>query len=151
MWTELRCGEEFQATTFDNPGYDQMVVVKGIPFHSLCEHHMLPFYGLAHVAYIPHERLIGLSKIARLVRQKASRLQIQERLTCEIANDLHSLLQPLGVGVVIEAEHMCMTMRGAGAQGAKTITSSVLGALREKAEARAEFLALIGLTKGVSR
>jgi GTP cyclohydrolase I len=149
MWAELQSPEPFEPTTFENPGYDQMVVVKDVPVHSFCEHHILPFYGVAHVAYIPDKRLIGLSKIVRLVQQKASGLQIQERLTCEIADELDSLLQPLGVGIVIEAEHLCMSMRGAKAQGAKTITSSVLGALREKPEARAEFLALIGLTGGV--
>jgi GTP cyclohydrolase I len=145
MYEELQHPVPFEPTTFENPGYDQMVIVKNISFYSLCEHHMLPFYGVAHVAYIPNRRLIGLSKIARLVQQKASGLQIQERLTCEIANELQRLLGPIGVGVVIEAEHMCMTMRGARAQGTKTITSSVHGALREKPEARAEFLGLIGL------
>ena len=150
MYQELLFPEPFQPTTFENPGYDQMVVVKDIPVYSLCEHHILPFFGVAHVAYIPDKRLIGLSKIARLVTQKACGLQIQERLTCEIANDLQRLLDPVGVGIVIEAEHMCMAMRGARAQGAKTITSSVLGALREKPEARAEFLALIGFGGGRS-
>jgi GTP cyclohydrolase I len=149
MWEELRSGESFNPTTFENPGYDQMVVVKDISFYSFCEHHILPFFGVAHVAYIPDKRIIGLSKIARLVQQKASGLQIQERLTCEIASDLQELLDPIGVGVVIEAEHMCMTMRGARAQGAKTITSQVLGVIREKPEARLEFLALAGLTGGL--
>jgi GTP cyclohydrolase I len=148
MWQELRSKEQFEFTTFENPGYDQMVVAKDISFYSLCEHHMLPFFGVAHVAYIPDKRIIGLSKIARLVGQKAAGLQIQERLTCEIADDLQRMLDPIGVGVVIEAEHMCMTMRGAKAQGTRTITSQVLGALREKPEARGEFLALVGLTRG---
>jgi GTP cyclohydrolase I len=150
MWDELRAGEPFKFTTFENPGYDQMVVVKDISFYSLCEHHILPFFGVAHVAYIPDKRIIGLSKIARLVQQKASGLQIQERLTCEIAEELQRLLDPVGVGVVIEAEHMCMTMRGARAQGTRTITSQVLGVIREKPEARFEFLALAGLTGRVA-
>jgi GTP cyclohydrolase I len=149
MYEELLRPDPFEPTTFENPGYDQMVVVKDIPVYSFCEHHILPFFGVAHVAYIPDKRIIGLSKIARLVQRKAAGLQIQERLTCEIASDLQRMLDPIGVGVVIEAEHMCMSMRGARAQGARTITSSVLGALREKAEARAEFLALVGSSGGV--
>jgi GTP cyclohydrolase I len=149
MYRELLRPDPLEPTTFENPGYDHMVVVKDIPVYSFCEHHILPFFGVAHVAYIPDKRIIGLSKIARLVHQKASGLQIQERLTCEIANDLQQMLDPVGVGVVIEAEHMCMTMRGARAQGTRTITSQVLGAIREKPEARFEFLALAGFAGGV--
>lgn len=136
--------------TFDNDAkYDEMVLVRDIPFHSLCEHHMLPFYGRAHVGYVPNGKIVGLSKLARLVDAYARRLQVQERLTQQIADTLNDTLQPVGVMVVVEAEHMCMAMRGVQVPGSRTMTSAVRGALREKPEARAECMGL--LTKGDSR
>ena len=144
MLAELlpRGDPDFVPTVFDNPGYDELVVVRAIPVYSLCEHHMLPFFGVVHVGYVPGKKLIGLSKIVRLVRAKAAGLQIQERLTMEIADEMERLLQPVGVGVVIEARHMCMEMRGVRCQGAETVTSALRGCLREKPEARAEFFAI---------
>ena len=122
--------------------YDEMVIVKDIEMFSLCEHHMLPFFGKVHVAYIPRGKVIGLSKVPRLVDVFARRLQVQERLTTQIAETIESAINPLGVGVVIEARHLCMMMRGVEKQHSSTITSSMLGAFREK-ETRDEFLALI--------
>lgn len=130
-------------TTFDADGYDEMVVETGIPFYSLCEHHLLPFHGEAHVGYIPNGRIVGLSKLARLVDIFARRLQVQERLTAEVADALTAGTGAKGTIVVIEAEHLCMTMRGVRKPGARTTTSAVRGALKEKPEARAEALALI--------
>lgn len=138
----------FQLTTFPNEGYDEMVVAREIPFNSLCMHHMLPFIGVAHVAYIPDERIVGLSKLARVVEMFARRLQIQEGLTTQIANCLQDNLAPKGVGVVIEAEHMCMTLRGVQKPGTRTVTSALLGKMREDARTRQEFLSLIhGVTR----
>jgi GTP cyclohydrolase I len=142
MYEEILCSEEFAPTVFANPGYDEMVVEREIPFYSLCEHHLLPFFGVAHVGYVPADKVIGLSKIARLVRARAGRLQIQERLTAEVADELDRLLHPVGVGVVLEAEHLCMTMRGVRSPGTVTVTSSLRGCLKEKPEARAEFFAV---------
>jgi len=127
--------------------YDEMVVVKDIDFYSLCEHHMLPFFGKAHVAYVPNGRIIGLSKIPRLVDVFSRRLQVQERLTVQIAESLQEYLEPLGVAVVIEAAHLCMMMRGVQKQNTKMVTSSVLGCFRDEDSARNEFLNLL---KGVS-
>ena len=142
-YAELLTVPEFELTTFPNTsGYDELVVVSDIPVRSLCEHHLLPFTGVAHVGYLPGERILGLSKFARIVEFFARRAQTQERLTTEIANDLEERLQPLGVGVVIEAEHSCMSLRGARAEGARTVTSMLRGLLREDAKSRAEFLAL---------
>lgn len=124
-----------------------LVIVKDIPFYSHCEHHMVPFFGHAHVAYIPGERVVGLSKIARLVECYARRLQIQERLTNQIADSIIQELDPLGVMVVIQAEHLCMAMRGVKKPGANTITSSVYGVFTSNSEARAEVLSLLGLKK----
>ncbi len=123
--------------------YEDMVVVKDIEFYSLCEHHMLPFFGKAHVAYIPNGRIVGLSKIPRLVDMFARRLQVQERLTTEIAEALEEALQPRGVGVVLEGTHMCMLMRGVQKQQASMVTSHVMGAFRSDRATRSEFMALV--------
>ena len=126
--------------------YDEMVVVRDIEFFSLCEHHMLPFYGKMHVAYLPQKKVIGLSKIPRIVDMYARRLQLQERLTQEIAQSLQQALEPLGVGVVCEARHFCMMMRGVEKQHSGTVTSAMLGAFRDRKETRDEFLALVRQT-----
>ena len=122
---------------------DEMVIVKDIDFYSLCEHHMLPFFGKCHVAYLPTKKVVGLSKIPRLVDVYARRLQIQERMTQEIATMLMELIQPAGVGVVVEAQHLCMMMRGVQKQNSYAITSAMLGSFREDARTRSEFLELI--------
>ena len=126
-----------------NVCYDQMVVVKDIELFSLCEHHLLPFFGRCHVAYIPNKKVVGLSKIPRLVNMFSRRLQIQERLTAQIAQAIQSSIDPLGVGVVIEARHLCMVMRGVEKQRSEAVTSAMLGAFRENVQTREEFLALI--------
>ena len=127
--------------------YDEMVVVKDIELYSLCEHHLLPFFGKCHVAYIPTKKVVGLSKIARLVNMYARRLQIQERLTSQIAEALQSQLSPQGVGVIIEAKHLCMVMRGVEKQHASATTSHMLGIFRENKQTRDEFLSLIRAPK----
>jgi GTP cyclohydrolase IA len=124
--------------------YDEMVVVKDIEFFSLCEHHLLPFFGKAHVAYLPSKKVIGLSKVARLVNMYARRLQIQERLTSQIAKAIEEKIAPQGVGVIIEARHLCMQMRGVEKQHGQAVTSAMLGAFRENKQTRDEFLALVG-------
>jgi GTP cyclohydrolase I len=135
--------QPFEATTFPNEdGYDELVIARAIPFHSLCMHHLLPFHGVAHVGYLPGERIIGLSKLARVVELFARDLQIQERLTMQIADWLQSELRPRGAGVVLEAEHMCMSMRGVCKPGSRTVTSALRGAVRDDARARQEFLTL---------
>jgi len=123
--------------------YDEMVVVKDIEFFSLCEHHLLPFFGKAHVAYLPSNKVIGLSKIARLVNMFARRLQIQERMTTQIAEAIKHKIAPQGVGVIIEARHLCMQMRGVEKQHGQAVTSAMLGAFRENKQTRDEFLSLI--------
>ena len=128
--------------------YDEMVVVKDIEFFSLCEHHLLPFFGKAHVAYLPSKRVLGLSKIARLVNMFARRLQIQERLTSQIAQTISDELNPQGVGVIIEARHLCMVMRGVEKQHSSAMTSAMLGAFRENKQTRDEFLSLVSTPKG---
>jgi GTP cyclohydrolase IA len=144
-YAELLTPTPFRPTTFANEGYDELVVARDIPFHSLCEHHLLPFHGVAHVAYLPGERIIGLSKLGRVVEFRARRLQIQERLTTEIAHWLRDHLAPKGVGVVIEAEHLCMSLRGVQKPGARTVTSALHGLVRDDPRTRSEFLALAGL------
>ncbi len=123
--------------------YDEMVVVKDIDYFSLCEHHLIPFFGKAHIAYMPHKRIVGLSKIPRLVEMFSRRLQVQERLTTQIAGTLNEVLQPRGVAVVMEAVHLCMVMRGVEKQNSKAVTSAMLGAFRDRPETRAEFMELI--------
>jgi GTP cyclohydrolase I len=125
-----------------NVCYDEMVLVKDIEVYSMCEHHMLPFFGKCHVAYLPNKQVVGLSKIARLVNVFARRLQIQERLTSQIAQAISDKLQPQGVGVIIEARHMCMVMRGVEKQGSVAVTSAMLGKFRDDKQTRDEFLAL---------
>ncbi|MGH9152165.1 MAG: GTP cyclohydrolase I FolE [Acidimicrobiales bacterium] len=142
---EMLTPAAFQLTTFANSDhYDELVVARDIPVRSLCAHHMLPFIGVAHVAYLPGERLLGLSKLARVVEMFACGLQLQERLTVQAADWLTEHLQPRGVGVVIDAEHLCMTLRGVQAHGARTVTSSLRGLIRDDARTRAEFLAFTG-------
>lgn len=142
-YAELLSPRDFDLTTFPNDeGYDELVLARGIPVHSLCEHHLLPFHGVAHVAYLPADRILGLSKLARVVELFARDLQVQERLTRQVSDWLQLHLAPKGVGVVIEAEHMCMSMRGVQASGTVTLTSALHGLLREDARSRQEFFTL---------
>jgi GTP cyclohydrolase I len=144
-YAELLTPRPFNLTTFPNDEhYDELVVARDIPFHSLCQHHLLPFKGVAHVGYLPGDRVVGLSKLARVVELFARRLQVQERLTKQIADCLQERLAPKGVGVVLEAEHLCMSLRGVRAQGSVTTTSAVHGLLRDDARSRAEFFSLTG-------
>lgn len=143
LW-RLRNPEPFKFTTFASEGTSEMVVQTGIPFHSLCEHHLIPFVGTATVAYVPKDRIVGLSKLARAVRHCAAGLQNQERITRAVADLLQKELDPAGVGVVLRAEHLCMTIRGVQAPGTQTTTSCLLGAFMEDARCRAEFMALAG-------
>ncbi|HEX2274088.1 MAG TPA: GTP cyclohydrolase I FolE [Acidimicrobiales bacterium] len=145
-YAELLTPREFTLTTFPNDeGYDELVVAREIPFHSLCEHHMLPFKGVAHVGYLPGEHILGLSKLARVVELFARGLQVQERLTKQVADWLEEALHPKGVGVVVEAEHLCMSLRGVQARGSVTVTSALHGVLREDARSRSEFFSLTGV------
>jgi GTP cyclohydrolase I len=144
-YREFLTPEPFVATTFPNDeGYDELVLARDIPFHALCEHHLLPFSGVAHVGYLPGDRILGLSKLARVVEHFARRLQVQERLTKQIGDWLDARLSPKGVGVVLEAEHLCMTLRGVEATGSRTVTSSLHGLIRDDGRTRAEFLSLTG-------
>lgn len=131
-------------TVFEDRHYDEMIVVKNIEFYSTCEHHMLPFFGKAHIGYIPSGKIIGLSKLPRLVEIFARRMQNQERLTCEIAEALKELINPRGVGVVLEARHFCMMARGIEKQGSEVVTSAMLGLFKKELNTRSEFLKLIG-------
>jgi GTP cyclohydrolase I len=136
--------EPFEVTTFPNDeGYDELVLVKGISFSALCEHHLLPFSGVAHVGYLPGAQLLGLSKLARVVHHFSHRLQLQERLTSQVADWLVRELDPRGVGVVIEAEHACMSLRGVRSGGTTTVTSALTGQIRDDERSRGEFLALV--------
>ena len=145
-YAELFDARPLRLTTFANDeGYDELVLARAIPFRTVCEHHLLPFSGVAHVGYLPGERIVGLSKLARLVEHFAARPQVQERLTKQVAETLATRLRAPGVGVVLEAEHSCMTLRGVRAHGAKTVTSALLGRLRADPRSRAEFFALAGV------
>jgi GTP cyclohydrolase I len=144
-YADMFTARPFEMTTFPNDEeYDELVVVKSIPMQSVCEHHLLPFVGVAHVGYLPANRILGLSKFARVVEMFAHRPQVQERLTQQIARWLDDQLAPKGVGVVIEAEHMCMTLRGVRTPGTSTRTSAVLGIIRENPASRAEFFSAVG-------
>ncbi|TCC05706.1 GTP cyclohydrolase I FolE [Kribbella soli] len=146
-YAEMLTPREFELTTFPNDeGYDELVLAKDIPVQSLCEHHLLPFQGVAHVGYLPGDRILGLSKLARVVELFARDFQVQERLTKQVADWLQDHLDPKGVGVVIEAEHQCMSLRGVRAAGSRTVTSSLHGILRDSPSSRQEFFALTGLT-----
>ena len=142
-YAELLTPAPFNPTTFPNDeGYDELVLVREIPFQSLCAHHLLPFHGTAQVAYLPEARIVGLSKLGRVVDLFARELQVQERLTTQIADWLEDRLEPRGVGVIIEAEHLCMSLRGVQKPGALTVTSALRGALKDDPRTRQEFLAL---------
>jgi GTP cyclohydrolase I len=144
-YAELLTPEPFNLTTFPNEeGYDELVLVRDIPFQSLCMHHLLPFHGVAHVAYLPAERIIGLSKLARVVEHYSRDLQVQERLTKQVAGCIQEHLAPKGVGVVLEAEHLCMSLRGVQKAGARTVTSALHGLVRDDPRTREEFLSLTG-------
>jgi GTP cyclohydrolase I len=145
-YAELFSPRPFDLTTFPNDeDYDELVLARSIPLRSVCEHHLLPFVGTAHIGYLPGQRILGLSKLARILEHFACRPQVQERLTKQVADWLQTHLEPKGVGVVIQAEHTCMTLRGVQATGATTMTSTLLGLLRSDARSRSEFLALTGL------
>ncbi|MEU4447653.1 GTP cyclohydrolase I FolE [Actinosynnema sp. NPDC050801] len=145
-YAEMLTPREFDLTTFPNDeDYDELVLARGIPVQSLCEHHLLPFQGVAHVGYLPGGRILGLSKLARVVELFARDLQVQERLTKQVADWPQRHLAPRGVGVVVEAEHLCMSLRGVRAPGSRTVTSALQGVLREDARSRQEFFALAGV------
>jgi GTP cyclohydrolase I len=147
-YAELLTPAPFTPTTFPNDeGYDELVLARAIPFHSLCQHHLLPFTGVAHVGYLPADRLLGLSKLARVVELFSRQLQLQERLTTQVADWLQEQLAPQGVGVVLEADHLCMTLRGVQAAGARTVTSTLHGLLRSDPRSRREFFALTGISR----
>jgi GTP cyclohydrolase I len=148
MYAEIFCGlgqdpKEVLMVGFEEERHQEMVIVRDIPFHSMCEHHFLPFHGVAHIGYIPNGRIVGLSKLARVVDILARRPQVQERLTSQIADTVVEALQPDGVGVVIEAVHLCMTMRGVKKAGSAVVTSANRGLFRNRAATRAEFISLI--------
>jgi GTP cyclohydrolase IA len=148
-FAELLPPAPFRPTTFPNDeGYDELVVARSIPLRSLCQHHLLPFWGVAHVGYLPGEHILGLSKLARVVELFARDLQTQERLTSQVAGWLEEQLSPRGVGVVVDAEHLCMTVRGVKAPGVRTLTSALRGQVRDDPRTRAEFLALTTTMRG---
>jgi GTP cyclohydrolase I len=140
---QMRVEDVINGALFEEK-HESMILVRDIEIYSLCEHHMLPFYGRAHVAYLPNGKIVGLSKIPRVVDVFARRLQVQERLTDQVADALMRVLEPLGVGVVVEAYHLCMMMRGVEKQNSKTVTSALRGAFRDDAKTREEFLGLVG-------
>ena len=143
-YAEMFSPRAIDLTTFPNDaGYDELIIARSIPVQSVCEHHLLPFVGVAHVGYLPGARILGLSKLARVVELFARRPQVQERLTQQVADWLQDQIEPRGLGVVVEAEHLCMTVRGVRASGARTVTSALHGQLRSDAATRAEFFALI--------
>jgi GTP cyclohydrolase IA len=143
-YAEMLTPTQFNATTFPNDeGYDELVVVRDIPFQSLCMHHLLPFHGTAHVAYLPGDRIVGLSKLGRVVDLFARDLQVQERLTTQVADWLVDQLSPRGVGVIIEAEHLCMSLRGVQKAGSRTVTSALRGSVKPDPRTRQEFLSLV--------
>lgn len=144
FWHEWKTTPRPVLTQFDADGVDELVLQVGIPVYSVCEHHLVPFFGTAVVGYIPSDRIVGLSKLARLVRYHASRPQNQERLTKQVADDLAASIAPRGVGVVLRCRHLCMEMRGVRVPGAETVTSRLVGVLRDDARARSEFLTLAG-------
>lgn len=147
-YAEMLTPRPFTFTTFGNDeGYDELVLARDIPFESLCEHHLLPFCGVAHVGYLPDRRIVGLSKLARMVERFARRLQVQERLTQQVADSIEDHLHPKGVAVVLEAEHQCMSLRGVRAAGSRTVTSALHGLLRTDAATRQEFFALTGVAR----
>lgn len=149
MYEEILAGRkgEVKITAFAEEAYDEMIVLKDIPFYSLCEHHLLPFFGKASVAYIPRKNLLGISKLARYVEKYARRLQVQERMTTQIAKAIQREVNPRGIGVVVSAEHLCMTMRGAKKPGVLTVTSCLTGSFKKPAT-RAEFLGFLGGSYG---
>lgn len=143
-YAELLTPRVFEMTTFPNDGnYDELVLATRIPFHSLCEHHLLPFVGTANVGYLPDQRILGISKLARVVEHFSRGLQVQERLTSQVANYIDDCLKPKGVGVVLSAEHTCMSLRGARCVGSTTVTSAVKGLLRSSERSRSEFFSLV--------
>ncbi len=143
-YAELLSPAPFNATTFPNDGaYDELVLVRDIPFQSLCAHHLLPFHGTAHIAYLPAERIIGLSKLGRVVDLFARDLQVQERLTTQVADWIERRLEPRGVGVIVQAEHLCMSLRGVQKPGALTVTSALRGTVKDDPRTRQEFLSLV--------
>ena len=143
FYREFLTNEDFNATTFKNEGYDEMIIQCNIPFYSLCEHHMVPFFGVAHVAYIPDARIIGLSKFSRIVDRFAHKLQNQERITTQIADYLQDILDPKGVAVSMTARHLCMEMRGVRKSGAETTTTSLRGSFKSDEKTRNEFMQVV--------
>lgn len=142
MWQELFDKHELDYTVFEEQ-CDQMILVKNIPFYSYCEHHLVPFFGVAHIAYLPDGKLLGISKLARILDKFASRPQIQERLTNSIADHISNELKPMGVGVILEAQHLCMDMRGVKKSGSKTVTSALKGCFKDNDKTRNEFIKLV--------
>lgn len=156
MYAEIFSGlsqdpKEILAVAFEEEEHEEMVVLRDIPFYSMCEHHFLPFHGLAHVGYIPRRRLVGISKLARVVEILARRPQLQERLTGQIADTIVDALGPRGVGVVIEAEHLCMTMRGIRKPGSRLVTSANRGIFRTRPDTRAEFFSILEMAESAGR